>query len=329
LSSPRGVSAPPAVFAIHFELDYGRQNAHNEPAMPKHTLTDDQLEAYRTEGYLVAESLFTGADLAKVDHTIRQLTDDAIADGDHSKIMELEPEPIDGLRVPRRIYNPFELHKTFSALATDDRILDRIETLVGPNIALQHSKLNMKPAKVGSIVEWHQDLAYFPHTNDDLVTLLIYLDDATEQNGCLQVLPRHHTNYFDHRLPNGDFAGMITEPIADGRFGRPVPLPALAGSAIFMHPITPHSSLPNLSDRARRTLIFEYRATDAFPIHSGPYVEQLEQFTHLLRGKQARFARFGGPAPMIPQMPETQKSLYQLQEEAKASGQAKSRLAKA
>jgi len=90
-------------------------------------------------------------------------------------------------------------------------INDKIESLIGPDFGIQHSKLNMKPAKVGSVVEWHQDLAYFPHTNDSLVTTLIYLDDATEQNGCLQVLPRHHTHFFSHAGPDGLFAGMITE----------------------------------------------------------------------------------------------------------------------
>ena len=58
----------------------------------------------------------------------------------------------------------------------------------------------MKPSRVGSAVEWHQDLAYFPHTNPDLVNTLIYLDDATEENGCLQVLPRQHDRFFDHRF---------------------------------------------------------------------------------------------------------------------------------
>jgi ectoine hydroxylase-related dioxygenase (phytanoyl-CoA dioxygenase family) len=151
--------------------------------------------------------------------------------------------------------NPFEQHEAFRALATDDRILDRIESLIGPDFNLQHSKLNMKPAGVGSPVEWHQDLAYFPHTNDDLVTTLVYLDDATEENGCLQVLPRHHHHFFDHSADDGSFAGMITEDLGDGRYGRAVPLPALAGSVIFMHCVLPHSSLPNRSSCSRRTLI--------------------------------------------------------------------------
>ena len=294
--------------------------------MSHHHLSDSEIDHYRREGYVVVEGVFSRDDLAAVDRTVRTLTDDAIAAGNHEQVMELEPDPVDGKRVPRRLYNPFELHETFRELATHPRILDRIESLVGPDIGLQHSKLNMKPAKVGSVVEWHQDLAYFPHTNDDLVTMLVYLDDATEQNGCLQVLPRHHTHFFAHELPDGTFAGMITEPIGDGRFGRPVTLPAPAGSAIFMHPITPHSSLPNTSDRPRRTLIFEYRAADAFPLHVGGYVGDLEKLTHHLRGREARYARFGGPPPLMPVLPEKGTSLYQLQEKAKETGDAKSSL---
>jgi phytanoyl-CoA hydroxylase len=280
-------------------------------------LSDDQTEFYFREGYLVVERLFDREDLATVDHTIREMTDAAIASDDYSKIMELEPEPVDGQRVCRRIYNPFEQHEAFRQLATDTRMLDRIESLIGPNINLQHSKLNMKPAKVGSIVEWHQDLAYFPHTNDSLVTTLIYLDDATEQNGCLQVLPRHHTHFFNHAGPDGLFAGMITEPIDDGRFGKPVSLAAPAGSLIFMHCITPHASLPNRSDKPRRTLIYEYRASDSFAIYYPHMNLGLQPRNRQLRGKPSRYARCAGPLPLMTPRAETSTSLYELQAKAR------------
>lgn len=286
--------------------------------MSKLSLTDEQVEQYRTESYLVIPSVFDRTELDNVDQVIRDLTREAVNSGEPDKVMELEPDPIDGERVPRRIYNPFDQHEWFRKMATDARILDRIVSLIGPDIGFHHSKLNMKPAKVGSVVEWHQDLAYFPHTNDDLVTTLIYLDDATENNGCLQVLPRHHTHFFDHRLPDGVFAGMITENINDGRFGQPVSLPAPSGSVIFMHAMAPHSSLPNRSERPRRTLIFEYRAADSWPIFYGQYMAELERHTYHLLGKPARFARLAGPPPMIPRMPDGPgKSLYKLQAEAK------------
>lgn len=287
--------------------------------MPSRGLSDEQIELYRTEGFLVLPSFFGADALEAVDVTIRDLTDRALAGGpeEMAKVLELEPDEIDGGRVPRRIFNPFDQHETFRELALDDRLLDVIESLIGPDINLQHSKLNMKPAKVGSVVEWHQDQAYFPHTNDDLVTTLIYLDDATQENGCLQVLPRHHTHYFDHAGPDGAFAGMITEVIDDGRFGRPVPLPAPAGSAILMHCITPHSSLPNRSSRPRRTLIYEYRANDAFPIYYSEMTTLAESKFRLIRGKPAKYARFGGPPPLIPRVGKYQ-SLYELQRQAKS-----------
>ena len=286
------------------------------------TLSKEQIDHYRTEGYLVESSLFSRDEVNHIKDAIRDLTLRTVESGNEKNVMELEPESINGERVARRIFHPFEQDEDFQKMAKDPRIVDRIVSLIGPNLSLHHSKLNLKPAKVGSVVEWHQDLAYFPHTNDDLVTTLIYLDDTTVENGCLQVMPRQHKHYFDHRLPDGSFAGMITETIGDGLLSDPVSLPAPAGSVIFMHCITPHSSLPNRSDSSRRTLIFEYRAADSFPIYfgNGDYIDFLEEHAHHLQGEPARFARFGGPPAMIPHM-STPKSLYTLQDEAKEKGQ--------
>ena len=89
---------------------------------------------------------------------------------------------------------------------------------------------------------------------------------------------------------------MIEETIANGQFGQPVALTAPAGSVIFIHWITPHSSLPNVSDKLRRKLIFEYRAEDAFPIYFGDYVYEMERYIYHLRGEPSQISRFGGPS---------------------------------
>jgi ectoine hydroxylase-related dioxygenase (phytanoyl-CoA dioxygenase family) len=284
--------------------------------MPGHALTEQQVEHYNKEGYLVVNSILTASDLTEIDGTICEMTDRALNGNEMSQILELEPEPVDGKRVPRRIYNPYDQHETFRKVATNPRILDPIESLIGANINLQHSKLNMKPAKVGSVVEWHQDLAYFPHTNADLVTTLIYLDEATEENGCLQVLPRHHHHFFEHSDAEGKFTGMISEDLS--RFGRPIPLTAPAGSAIFMHCLTPHSSLPNRSAHPRRTLIFQYRAADSFPIWYGPMTAKGESIYRPIRGRTARYARFDGPRPLMP-YGDNYTSLFELQAQSKAA----------
>ena len=64
--------------------------------MEKHSLTDEQIEQYRNEGFLVVERLFDADDLVRVDRTIREMTDAALKGGEFSKVLELEPEPVDG-----------------------------------------------------------------------------------------------------------------------------------------------------------------------------------------------------------------------------------------
>ena len=67
-----------------------------------------------------------------------------------------------------------------------------------------------------------------------------------------------------------------------------------------MHCNTPHSSLPNRSTQPRRTLIYEYRAGDAYPVYYGRQTIEDEEGTRPIRGTRARFARFAGPAPLMP-----------------------------
>ena len=284
--------------------------------MVKHSLAPEQLDEYRRRGYLLLPSLLDGSTLTALHEVIDTLVAEALSGGGES-VVELEPESPDGEPIARRLYDPFEHHQACRDLCVDTRLLGGIESLIGPDIDLHHSKLNMKPPHVGSAVEWHQDLAYFPHTNDDLVTALIYLDDATLENGCLQVIPGLHKAYLDHHDEDGRFSGLITDRLLQDETSRAEPLAAPAGSVILMHCLLPHSSLPNRSSEGRRTLIFEYRASDALPILYSPRAVGSEEKARHLSGKPARFARLAGPPPLIPRL-ENNQSLYQLQEETLA-----------
>jgi len=103
-------------------------------------------------------------------------------------------------------------HPSFLALARDTRITDIIAKLIGENIVLQHSKTVHKtpanpegPRPGGGPVRFHQDFAYFPHTNYDVLAAMLVLDDFTEEN-----VRRPHT-----LLP----ARLLSCPGADGRAG--------------------------------------------------------------------------------------------------------------
>ncbi|MEC4016373.1 phytanoyl-CoA dioxygenase family protein [Streptomyces sp. H27-D2] len=278
-------------------------------------LTKQQIDDYRRDGFVVIPSVLSVEDVVLIDSSIAELA--GAGEEEIAGIFEFEKETIDGERTARRLYNPYEQHENFRKLATDKRITDRVVSLLGPDLALQHSKLNLKPPRVGAPVDWHQDLTYFPHTNDDLVAVLIYLDDATRDNGCIEVLPRLHHRFLDHAMPDGTFAGRIVENLDDERHGAPVAVEGTAGSAILLHPLTPHRSAQNRSPARRRALIYQYRAADAFPIYTGKHLVAMEDCAHHIRGERASVARFGGPCPVIYRPHGSPKSLYQLQESSR------------
>ena len=89
----------------------------------------------------------------------------------------------------RRIKNPTAASEVYESVMTSAPVLDCVEQLIGPNIRYQGTKLNMKSAGIGSPVEWHQDWAFYPHTNDDVLAVGVVIDDMTVANGCLFVLP--------------------------------------------------------------------------------------------------------------------------------------------
>src|SRR5207245_7891738 len=127
--------------------------------------------------------------------------------------LEMEPnQPPEGTRV-RRLYEPCTHYPRFRAFAESSELLDCIEDLLGPNLMLHYSKLNMKPPAIGSVVEWHQDLAYYPLTNTDSLAVLFYLDHADRANGCLQVIPGVHRNGILNHSCDGFFRGQITETV--------------------------------------------------------------------------------------------------------------------
>lgn len=294
------------------------------PTMGRFALTRQQTDFFERNGYLIVEGALSPEQLREADETVRAIVAEQRELGGGADKLEWEPERTGGELIPRRLYNPASEFPAFRAISESDPVLDRVESLFGPHLQFHHSKLNFKPPRVGSVVEWHQDLGYFPHTNTDLVACLVYLDDATMENGCLQVVPRQHKGrLYDHTV-EGRFAGRITE--AGWRDGKPEPVAceAPAGSMIMMHALTPHSSLPNRSPRSRRTLVLEYRAADAYPILYHEQIVPTEQLSRQVRGRPSPVARFTLTSFPMPQLGEKYSSLFDLQARYRQGGEARS-----
>ncbi len=230
-------------------------------------LTDKQIEAYRRDGYLVIPRLIEGEQLAE----LRALTDHIVAEARgvaaSDDLYDLEPSHSASLPRVRRLKPAiFKRYAFFQALTRDAKITSILAQLLGPNIRLYGGKLNMKSAGYGSRVEWHQDWAFYPHTNDDVLATGLYLDDCDSDNGPLMVLPGTHLGpTYDHHA-DGRFCGAMNPADCALDFAKSVPLMGPAGSMTIHHARLVHGSALNRSNRQRRLLLHEYTAADAWPL---------------------------------------------------------------
>jgi phytanoyl-CoA hydroxylase len=274
-------------------------------------MTEEQRKKYVEQGFTTVPDFLDSAQLKTLLAEIDRISgENTLAAHDKSRL-EMEPNQKPDGRLVRRIYQPCTHYARFRELSDSPQLLDGVEMLLGSDLVFHYSKINMKPPAIGSVVEWHQDLTYYPLSNDSSLAVLIYLDDADVANGCLQVIPsRHKAAVLDH-LQNGYFVGKIVEPVDES---KAVPLEGKAGTAIFMHCMTPHASITNTSDRPRRTLILSYRAADALPLYVGETTNEMEEYTRLARGETAHSARFTFESFPIPRQKQKTASLYELQE---------------
>lgn len=224
---------------------------------------------YREDGYLVLERLLPAERLAALRRKIDAISEQARGLTESNDVFELEESHRPDAPKVQRVRLPHTLDPFFWELIRSPEIVEAATSLLGPSVRLRSSKLNMKTSG-GAAVEWHQDWAFYPHTNDDVLAVGVMVDDMTAENGPLMVLPGTHKGpLYDHHH-DGFFTGGI-DPDRDGiDFSAAVPLLAPAGSVSLHHARLIHGSDVNRSGQSRRLLLYELTAADAWPL-AGPF----------------------------------------------------------
>ena len=200
------------------------------------------------------------------------------------------------LTILERVETKFELlnyrYKIHTALdfayqiATSEKLLDEVETLIGPNILLYNTSFVIKEPHSKTHISWHQDLTYWGFNDDKQVAAWVALSDATEESGCMHMIPGSHKNgRVDHKttqdqnnlLHHGQTIENVSEIDA-------VSVPLKAGEASLHHGWTMHTSYPNLSNDRRIGLTINYISTDMYQTQtdndSAMLVRGVDQFNH-------------------------------------------------
>lgn len=227
------------------------------------------VEFYRQTGYLVVDGVLDGTGLAAIRSDLDRVVAEAAKVSTNDDIYDLEASHTAQLPRVRRIKTPHKVMPSVRELIRHPAMIGILTRLLGSGVRFQTSKLNMKSAGFGAAVEWHQDWAFYPHTNDDLLAVGIMLDDVDESNGPMLVVPGSHAGpVFDHH-DNGFFCGAIDPTRCDVDFDSAVPITGKAGSMSFHHVRAIHGSAVNRSSRSRNFLLFQFTAADAWPLLEG------------------------------------------------------------
>ena len=239
-------------------------------------ISDRDVAFYRENGYLLVEDLLDRSTMARMKEVIADLIGKAKGITKHNDVYDLEPSHTPEAPRVRRIKKPHVVHPVFWDFAKSARVLEVVTRLLGPNVRLHGSKLNMKDPQYGSPVEWHQDWAFYPHTNDDLLAIGVMLDDVGPENGPLLVLPGTHKGpVYDHHS-EGRFCGAMDPVSVKLPYDKAVAITGRAGSASFHHVRLVHGSAQNTSTKPRQLLLYECGAADAWPLVNFTTLEEYD-----------------------------------------------------
>jgi phytanoyl-CoA hydroxylase len=283
-------------------------------------ISDDLAQAYKRDGVIVIPEVLDNDTLARVRTALAEIVAGAANVTEHNDVYDLEPGHTPENPRVRRIKAPHKVHPIFDEIVRSRSVIGILTTLIGPGLRLHGSKLNMKSARYGSPVEWHQDWAFYPHTNDDVLAIGVLLDDCDLENGAMLVTPGSHTgkDIWNHHGDDGCFAGLIDPDLIQDEIGRAVPCTGKAGSMSFHHVRALHGSATNTSSKPRNLLLYEVAASDAWPLLG---VKDFDEFdSRLLTGPSVITPRLTNVPVRMPLPPaKRQGSIYETQSAAKKS----------
>jgi len=276
-------------------------------------LSEQDVAAYRRDGVIVVPDVLDAGTVADLRRVVAELVAGAAAVSQHDDVYDLEPSHTPAMPRVRRIKSPHKVHALFDEIVRSQPVLDILTKLIGPGLRLHGSKLNIKAAQYGSPVEWHQDWAFYPHTNDDILAIGVLLDDTDLSNGPMLVTPGTHTGpVWSHHGEDGRFCGLIDPEIVRAEIDRAVPCMGTAGSMSFHHVRALHGSALNTSNRSRNLLLYEVAASDAWPLMG---VKDFEEFnSRLLAGPPVVTPRLAEVPVRMPLPPASRLgSIYETQ----------------
>ena len=274
-------------------------------------LTIQEKQAFEKDGYIVVKNAVDGKQLESLQSEIKNWVQESKLHSEPYGQPTIDGRPRFDMGTDhtasnptlRRINNPSDISEIYFQVMSDSKMVDMVVDLIGTNIKFHHCKINLKCPGANTTVHYHQDFAFTPHSNDDVVTALLLLDDVTEQNGCLMVVPGSHKGPMYSLYDGNQFVGRVNDTTEQSLINEQLPVVGSAGDVCLMHTRLAHGSAPNGSKNSRGLYICVYTAADAIPLAKNPMPSLNEGL--IVRGTGTISARMIDFKVELPQQPKS------------------------
>ena len=268
------------------------------------------VERFQKDGFIVLENALTDSQLSALNSELSMWVEESrnndkpfgkIMDGRPRFDLQLDAHSFEKPAL-RRITSPAEISKACLDVVKDNKALDLVSEIFGPNIKHWTNKINLKLPSSGTEVKFHQDFPFEPHSNEDIMTVLFFLDDVTLENGPLEVVAGSHNGPLYSLWHDGIFTGAVSTEIEAENKKNAISCVGKAGSACLMHSKLMHGSKSNKTKSARSLFIVSYSAEDAVKLTKNPLPSELEGM--IVRGKKTGTVRSSNYSVELPEYPK-------------------------
>ena len=274
-------------------------------------ITQQQISFYRENGFVTVEGVLSPAEVQGLRDATDRMVEAARGLTAHDETYDLEDTHHPDAPRVRRIKMPHLRDDAYGRLIAQPNVVAALQPLIGKEIRFDTSKLNLKSAGYGAAVEWHQDWAFYPHTNDDLCAVGFMLDDWRWRTAPCSASrqPQGPGPRPPRRRPLLRRDGSVRSGRVDFSKARPHRPRRLH----HFHHVRPCTAPPRtLSNQSRRLLLYQYRAADAWPLLN--FQPRLDEYDALMFGEPTLEPRLI-PVPVRMPLPRRrhQGSIYENQ----------------
>ena len=230
----------------------------------KHQLTTEQIESYRSSGFLVIENFLSGDEL---EHWRKTVTS-AVKERGGIKIpgKEIKVGEADGInedadyfgKVFDQLINLWQTDKDVKEIMLDERLGKMAAQLAGVDgIRIWHDQALIKRPWANPTA-WHLDTPFWSFSDCNAISIWVALDNATLENGCLFFIPGSHKQTSFDKITIGRNMDGIFDVYPQLKNSMPIAAPMKAGSCSFHNGLTVHGANANMTSGFRRAMTCAY-----------------------------------------------------------------------